>query len=174
MSLFAFLPFLFADETPRNVFELQMMSLENHGITLQYERLAAPPRISVLTALGFRLSGGHDYDVVEMDYGVEGRLWLVGKAPFVTFSDRTMIGPYLGVRFDTGLTHVSADGHSLGGNIRLAESGNLGIRVVFFKLLEVTPSLGFGLHTDFDPRGRLSPWTRPELVKLGLTMGALF
>ena len=102
MSLFAFLPFLFADEAPRNVFELQMMSLENHGLTFQYERLVAPPRISVLTALGFRLSGGHDYDVVEMDYGVEGRLWLVGKAPFVTFSDRTMIGPYLGLRFDTG------------------------------------------------------------------------
>lgn len=173
MSLFAFLPFIFADDVPRNAFELQMLSLENHGLTFQYERYV-PRHFSVLTAMGLRLSGGHDYDVVEMGYGVEGRVWLAGKGPFVTFSDRTMIGPYLGLRFDTGLTHVSADGHSLGGNIRLAESGNLGVRVVFFHMLEVTPSLGFGLHTDFDPRGRLSPWTRPELFKLGLTLGALF
>lgn len=162
-------------EPPDNALSLQMVSLLNRGATIQYERFFAPPRLSLATSLGGRISGGNDYDVVETAYGIEARLWLAGKVVFVKYTRPAMVGPYLGFRFDVGLTRVTADdGHVIGGNMRFAESVNLGVRFVFFEHLEVTPSFGFGLHTDVDPRGRLPAWTRGDIFRFGLTVGAVF
>jgi hypothetical protein len=136
---------------------------------MQYERFVAPQqRVSIATSIGMRVSGGHDFDVVESGYGCEGRFWfLKGKG---------MAGPYMGLRFDTGLTRVAdADtGRVLGSSLRIAETFNVGVRFVFFDRLEVTPSVGLGVRTDVDPRGRLSPWTRAEILRFGLTFGAVF
>ena len=127
--------------------------------TVQY---AASP------SLGMRVSGGNDYDVIESGYGCEGRFWfLKGKG---------MSGPFMSLRFDTGLSRVAdaGDGRVLGSNMRFGESFNTGVRFVFFDRLEATFSVGLGIRTDVDPRGRLSPWTRAELLRFGLTLGALF
>jgi hypothetical protein len=152
-----------------NALSVQLVSLLQGGVSLQYERFVLPAeRISVATSIGMRVSGGHDYDVLESGYGCEGRFYfLKGKG---------MAGPFMSLRVDTGLTRVSdaEDGRVLGSNFRIAESFNTGVRIVFFDRLEVTPSIGVGMRTDFDPRGRLPPWTRPELLRLGLTLGALF
>lgn len=152
-----------------NALSVQLVSLLQGGATVQYERFVAPEqRVSFATSIGMRISGGHDYDVIESGYGCEGRFWfLKGKG---------MAGPFMSLRFDTGLTRVAdaGDGRVLGSNLRFAETFNVGVRFVFFERLEITPSVGLGLRTDVDPRGRLSPWTRAELLRLGLTFGAVF
>jgi hypothetical protein len=163
-------------EPPDNALSLQMVSLLNRGATIQYERFFAPPRLSLATSIGGRVSGGNDYDVVETGYGIEAKLWLAGKVAFVRYTRPAMVGPYLGFRFDMGLSRVAAadDGRVVGTNMRFAESINIGVRFVFFERLELSPSFGFGLHTDVDPRGRLPAWSRGDILRLGLTVGAVF
>jgi hypothetical protein len=58
--------------------------------------------------------------------------------------------------------------------MRVAESLSMGVRVVIAGRFEITPSYGIGIRTEFDPSGRLAPWTRPELLRLGLTAGVMF
>ncbi len=159
---------------PKNVVSLQLMSLLNSGVAVQYERFLAPPRVSIVTGLGLRGSGGPDIDVFESSFSTEGRVWLVGKAPFSRFAQPAMVGPYVGVRLDLGLTKVSQDGQVLGTSYRISESLMLGVRFAFAHRFEVTPSMGFGLRTDIDPRGELAPWTRVELFRLGVTAGVMF
>ena len=38
---------------------------------------------------------------------------------------------------------------------------------------ETTPSFGLGTRTDFDPKGRLAPWTR-AVIRFDWTMGWMF
>jgi hypothetical protein len=163
-----------APSAPRNAISIALPSLLNSGIALEYERFVGPPRFSFVTGLGIRSSGGRQFDVVESAYGVEGRLWLWGRAPFSRFSERAMIGPYVGARFDYGITRVSSGGHVLGSGMRFAESLSIGVRVVIAGHVEITPSYGIGLRTEVDPRGRLAPWTRGEILRLGLTAGVMF
>ena len=152
-----------------NALSVQLVALLQGGVTMQYERFVLPERrVSFATSMGMRLSGGNDYDVIESGYGCEGRFWfLPGKG---------MTGPFMSLRFDTGLTRVAdaGDGRVLGTSMRFAESFNTGVRFLFFDHLEVTASVGLGIRTDVDPRGRLSPWTRAELLRFGVTFGALF
>jgi hypothetical protein len=159
---------------PKNVLSVQLMSLVNSGLAVQYERFLAPPRVSFVTGIGFRSSGGPDIEVLETSFGAEGRVWLVGKAPFSKFEGPAMVGPYLGVRLDGGFTKVTDEGHVLGTSYRISESLMLGVRFSFARRFEATPSMGFGLRTDIDPRGDLAPWTRLELFRLGLTLGVMF
>jgi hypothetical protein len=167
-------PSLRPSPPPENVLSIQLVSLLANNVQLQYERFLRPPRVSFVTGLGFRSSGGPETDVFESSFGVEGRIWLIGKAPFSRFERAAMVGPYIGVRLDSGLTKVSQDGHVLGTSIRISEAIMLGVRFAFAKRFELTPSLGGGLRTDIDPRGRLALWTRGEIFRLGLTAGVMF
>lgn len=159
---------------PKNAISLEVFSLLNSGVTLQYERFLGPPRVSLATSLGVRSSGGTDLDVLDTSFGVEGRIWFIGRAPFTKFRERAMVGPYMGVRLDYGITRVSDDTHTLGTEMRVAEGLMLGARIAIAEHFELTPAIGTGLRTEFDPRGRLAPWTRWEILRVGLTAGVMF
>ena len=158
----------------RNAVSIELPSLLGGGVALRYERFVLPPIFSVVVGGAARASGGPDYDVLETGAGFEGRFWLIGRAPFSAQQGRAMVGPYLGVGLDAGLTRVWAGGHGLGTMVRVGGSGSLGVRITFANRLEVTPSLGIGWRTELDAHGRLAPWFRPELARLGCTGGVLF
>ena len=159
---------------PMNAASLLLPSLTNGGVAVQYERFVAPPRLSIATSMGVRYSGGKDYDVIESGFGGECRVWFDGRAPFTHFTGRAMVGPYLGFRVDFGLTHETYGGHVAGNAMRVAESVSLGYRFAVASRIEITPSLGAGLRTEIDPRGRLPAWTRGEILRMGVTAGVLF
>lgn len=158
---------------PRNALSLQVMSLVNSGVNVQYDRLVMP-NLSFGPSMGFRKSGGADIDVLESSFGAEGRYWLIGREPFSRFDGRAMVGPYVSARVDFGITRDTQNGRVLGTQMSLGEGVAFGIRLVFIRRIELTPSAGLGLRTDFDPRGRLAPWTRGELGRFALYAGVMF
>jgi hypothetical protein len=160
-------------QPPRNALSIQLASLLNHGVTLQYERQVAS-RMSIATSIGRRWSGGETYDVTEMGFGAETRVWWLGKAPLARWSGPAMIGPYAGLRFDAGLTRVSEGDRLVGSSMRFASSLAVGARLVFVDRIELTPAAGFGLRHEIDPRGRLASWTRLEPIRVGATIGVMF
>jgi hypothetical protein len=164
-----------ATANPRNAVSLGLVSLANSGVTLEYERFCARPWLSVATAIGVRASGGGtDYDVLSTEFGGEARFWMFGKEAFSKFAGRAMVGPYLGARLDYGITRESSNGHAIGTSMSVGESLALGVRVAFLERIALTPSIGAGLRTDFDPHGKLAPWTRGEILRLGLNAGVMF
>ncbi len=158
---------------PRNALSLQLLSLVNSGVNMQYERLMAP-RFSFGPSIGFRKSGGVDIDVLESSFGIESRYWLIGRESFSRFAGRAIVGPYLSARVDFGITRDTQSGHVLGTQMSVAEGMAIGMRFVFARRIELTPSAGLGLRTDFDPRGRLAPLWRGELGRFALYTGILF
>ncbi len=158
---------------PRNALSLQLISIVNSGVNVQYDRLMAP-NFSFGPSLGFRKSGGADIDVLESNFGIESRYWLIGREPFSRFDGRAMVGPYVSARIDFGITRDTQNGHVLGTQMSVAEGVALGMRFVIVRRFEVTPSAGFGLRTDFDPRGRLAPFWRGELGRFALLAGVMF
>jgi len=160
--------------SPKNALSIQLMALTSRGLTLQYERFVTwPRRMSFVTSLGARTSGGEDYGVFEGAVGGEVRFWLEGKVAGYRFDGPTMVGPYFGMGVDFGMTRVSAQGHTLGTSMRIAEGISFGIRFAPGHRMEITPSIGTGFRTEFGPNG-LAAWTRYEVVRLGLTAGVLF
>lgn len=158
---------------PRNALSLEIVSLLESGLLIQYERQLLP-RFSLATSMAGRISGGSDYSVLGTTFGSEGRYWFWGRPPFARFAGRAMVGPFVSARVDFGIVHDSEGGHPLGTSMSLAEGVSLGCRVVFWNRIELTPSFGLGMRTDFDPHGRLAPWTRGELGRLALYTGVLF
>ena len=158
---------------PLNAVSLQLVSLLNNGATFQYERLVAPP-LSVATSLGGRLSGGAGYSVVGATFGAEGRYWVLRKWGISRFDGPAMVGPYASARMDGGVVRETSGGEVLGTSMSVAEGVAIGWRLVFAGWIEVTPSAGLGLRTDFAPHGGLAPWTRTELGRFALYAGALF
>jgi hypothetical protein len=159
---------------PRNALSLEIPSLFNAGLAIQYERFVLPPIFSVVTGAGMRRSGGDEYDVLDVGFGAEGRFWLLGRAPFSRWDRRAMVGPYLALGLDFGIVREWHQGHVLGTTMRVGQHGSVGARFAILRRFEITPSLGAGLRTEIDARGRLAPWSRPELIRLGLTAGVLF
>jgi hypothetical protein len=160
--------------SPKNAISIQLVSLLNSGVAIQYERFVGPPRVSLAGSVGYRQSGGTDYDVVETTVGTEARIWFIGKDGFSHFADRGMVGPYIGLRVDLGLTRESESGRTIGSSIGVAEALQLGARIAIAHRFEVTPSIGTGLRTEFDPKGRLAAWTRQEILRFGVTAGVMF
>jgi hypothetical protein len=159
---------------PRNALSLQLTSLLDRGVTIQFERQVAP-RFSVATSLGRRWSGGKSFDTSETGFGAEGRYWLFGRGPLMRpYTGPAMVGPFVAFRTDAGITRVDDGDRLVGSSLRLAESLALGARVAIAGRVELSSSLGFGLRHDFDPRGRLAPWTRFEPLRFGMTAGILF
>ena len=107
--------------------------------------------------------------------GGEARFWLHGRAPFSRPGRRAMVGPYLGARVElsrTGLRDHVRDRHA-GTSVTVAEGLLFGYRFSFRRVVEVTPSLGVIVKTEWDPSGRLAAWTTGTAV-VGLTAGVLF
>ena len=85
-----------------------------------------------------------------------------------------MVGPFASVRFDMAwltMTDTRRD-KWVGGNVGLSFVGNIGWRFAIGHF-ETTPSFGLGTRTDFDPKGRLAPWTR-AVIRFDWTMGWMF
>jgi len=167
--------------SPKNAISVQVLSLLGLALALQYERFlgvrrerAERPRLSLAGSAGYRGSGGTDFDVYEGTLGAEARYWLLGRDGFSKFDGPAMVGPYVGFRFDAGLTHVSDGSRVLGKTIRFAESIQLGARVTVASRVEITPAFGIGMRHEIDPDGVLSAWTRLEILRFGLTAGVLF
>lgn len=150
-----------------DVLSVPLVGLTVHSLGLEYEHRVAP-RWSVMTAMAYRTSGGEDYDVWEAGFGTAGRFWLMGAGR------PALRGPFLGARLDYGLTHASLHGRSIGSTLRHGESVSFGWRFLPWKSVEITPSVGLGVRTEWDARGRLAPWTRAELFRFGTTAGWVF
>jgi len=159
---------------PRNAVSLHPWSLLGPGVLLQYERYAFPRWVSVATALGFRTSGQEDFGSLALSTALEGRLWLIGRAPFTKHGERAMVGPYVAARVDLTWTRMwsERDDRTIGTTIEHEESVLFGYRVALGPV-EVTPALGFGASTQHDTSGRLASLTRPAL-KMGMTLGVMF
>ena len=156
----------------RHALSLAPIAFFHHGVQVQYEGFVAPPRVSVVTKLGYRRGASGDYDATTLQTGLEARVWITGRAPGVR--GRDMAGPFGYVRLDTSFTGASRDGgRSLGSVVTIAEGAGVGFRFVLGDRFELTPSLGLGVATDLDGRGRLPPWTRLVLAG-GFTVGVLF
>ncbi len=169
--------------SPKNAISVQVLSLLGLALALQYERFLGArrdaterprPRLSLAGSAGYRGSGGTDFDVYEGTLGAEARYWFIGRDGFSKLDGPAMVGPYVGFRFDTGLTHVSDGNRVLGKTIRFAESIQLGARVTVANRVEITPAFGIGIRHEIDPDGVLSAWTRLEILRFGLTAGVLF
>lgn len=157
----------------RNALSVHVLTLLSAGVTLQYERQLMR-YASVATSLGHRWSGGDSFSTNETSFGAEARLWILGRAPFVRWSDRAMIGPYIGLRLDGVVTRVSEGERFVGSMLTFGESVAAGARLVFAHRIEVTPYASAGLRHEIDPRGRLARQTRIDLARFGLTAGVMF
>jgi hypothetical protein len=159
---------------PRNAISFHPWSLLGPGVALQYERFAFPRWISVVAGLGFRASGQEDFGSLSLSTALEGRLWLIGRAPFTKLGERAMVGPYLAARADVSWTRVwhEPDGRSIGATIEHEEAALFGYRFTLGPV-EITPFLGMGISSQHDTSGRLAAVTNPVL-KAGLTLGVMF
>ena len=105
---------------------------------------------------------------------MELRLWVLGRAPWSTLGEHAMVGPFVALREDASWTSVHDDvlDRLAGTAVELSETLSIGYRVTAWRIA-ATPSLGFALTTQLDPRGRLAPITYPA-AKLAITFGVLF
>ena len=159
---------------PRNALSVHPFSITSHGLAIQYERYLFPRHWSLATGLGFRSSSRGDYSSWVGSVGIEPRYWLWGTNRSATLGRDAMIGPYTSLRVDMSwlsMTDTRRD-RWVGGNIGLSVVGAFGWRFAIGHA-ELTPSFGLGTRTDFDPKGRLAPWTR-AVIRFDLTVGWMF
>lgn len=133
-----------------------------------------PPAWSLVTALGFRATGGADYTTMTFTTSYEARLWLANVVPW-RGADRTkMVGPLLSLREDVAFTSLQDNTRSrlAGTAVELAETLSIGYRFTLWRL-HATPLLGGTVTTQLDPRGRLAPLTFLS-GKLAITFGVMF
>lgn len=162
---------------PRNTVSVHPLSLSWNGVAIEYERFIAPPNFSLALGAGYRSSASSRSDYASDNWatGVELRYWAWSGARPYGVARKAMVGPYLGAQIDVSwlrMEHRKTQRY-VGGNISLSEVASLGWRFAVARRVELTPSFGVGARTDFDPDGRLSPWTR-WLVRGSLTLGVLF
>jgi hypothetical protein len=159
---------------PRNAVSVHPWSFLGPGVALQYERYAFPRWVSVVSGLGFRTSGQEDFGSFSFSTALEGRLWLIGRAPFTRSGDRAMVGPYLAARVDLTWTRVwhEPDGRTIGTTIEHEEAVLFGYRLALGPV-EASPFVGVGATTQHDTSGRLAAVTNPAL-KAGLALGIMF
>ena len=161
------------DPGPRNALSVHPFSITSHGLALQYERYLFPRHWSLALGTGFRSSSRGDYSSWTTSVGIEPRYWLWGTNRSQLAAD-AMVGPFASVRFDMAwltMTDTRRD-KWVGGNVGLSFVGNIGWRFAIGHF-ETTPSFGLGTRTDFDPKGRLAPWTR-AVIRFDWTMGWMF
>jgi hypothetical protein len=168
---------------PLNSAAMSFFSVFGPGLSIEYERYA-PFRIgagpgllvplSVMTGLGWRATGGDSYSTFTLSTSVELRLWILGRGPWSTLGEHAMVGPLVALRGDASWTSVEDDvlDRLAGTSVEVSETLSIGYRLTAWRIA-ITPSLGFALTTQMDPRGRLAPITYPA-AKLAITFGVLF
>ncbi len=162
------------DAGPRNALSVHPLSITSHGLALQYERYLFPRHWSLALGTGFRSSSRGDYSSWVTSVGIEPRYWLWGTNRSAKLGADAMVGPFLSLRFDTAwmtMTDTKRD-RWVGGNVGVSLVGSFGWRFAIGHL-ETTPSFGLGSRTDFDPKGRLAPWTR-AVIRFDWTVGWMF
>jgi hypothetical protein len=159
---------------PRNAISMSIFSVFGPGLTVEYERFVLPPRLSLVNALGFRSTGGHDYTTFTGTTTLEARFWLQGRAPFTRYTGRAMAGPFVAFREDVAwtLVHDDQEDRNAGTAIDVAETLSLGYRFVI-GWFEASLLQGVTVSTQVDPRGRLAPITYVAAKTAG-TLGVLF
>lgn len=158
----------------RHSASVSFFSFFGPGVTLEYEHFAAPPAVSFVSALGFRATGGGDYDTLTVTPSLEGRLWLANVGPWRRAGSRAMDGPLLSLRADVAFTSVEDEtrGRLAGTAVEFAETLGVGYRLAIWRL-HATPIVGGTVTTQLDPRGRLAPITFLS-GKLAVTLGVMF
>jgi hypothetical protein len=144
------------------------------GVTVEYERFAFPPAVSLVNALGFRTTGGSDYSTTTFTTSLEARVWPFNVGSLRTAESGPMTGPLLSFREDLAWTAVQDNrrNHLAGTAVEIAETLGIGYRLTLWRL-HATPLLGGTVTTQLDPRGRLAPATWVS-GKLAITLGILF
>jgi hypothetical protein len=157
-----------ADEYARAV-SVPVYSLQQaQGIAVEYEQLhLLPERWSVAGGLGIRDSADADFASTSLSASAEVRYWFRNGV--------AMRGWFVGAGLDMTWTSLTdrIDDRSIGSSLAVAETVQLGYRMVPWRQLEITPSLGIELVSDVDLTGRLPVWTHGSLTT-GLTVGWLF
>jgi hypothetical protein len=144
-------------------------------VALQYERYIKPRQLSLVLGAGVRSSSRGDYSSLVTSVGIEPRWWLArGPSRSRRLGADAMLGPYLGLRFDTSflmMTDTARD-QWVGGSVGLSFVGSFGWRFAIGRI-ELTPGLGIGSRSDFDAAGRLAAWTR-AVFRFDWTVGWMF
>jgi len=157
----------------RHLVSISLTGLFSAGFAAQYEWLPGHPYFSLLGGLGVRAAAGGDYGSLTLAAGAGLRLWPFNGDP--EDDERATGGLFFEGRLDFAWTRVGYDAQdrTVGHTLALAERVSVGYRFVFFERIELTPSAGLGLRHEFDPEGRLAPWTSP-VAGVNLTAGVLF
>ncbi len=159
---------------PQNAVSLQLASLSARSLAVEYERALWLPRLSLAGGVGARDTADGDYQGTALGAGIEARYWLSGRALWTRLRE-ARVGAYLGARLDVAYSTLTDTVRSerIGTSWSIAESVSFGYRLAFWDRLELTPSAGLAVRTEFDGPGRLPPWTRGSL-SFGLALGYLF
>jgi hypothetical protein len=144
---------------------LQLATLDRSGGAIQAERATGWRKTSVAVALGARTAARGDFDSLTVGAGLELRRWL--RRSF------SMRGWYLAARTDLSRTSVddALDGRRVGALTTWSLGAAAGYRLVLWRHLELTPSLGLATVVE---GGAMSPVTARGAAIVGLTAGAFF
>jgi hypothetical protein len=160
-------------EGPRNAVTVSLVAPIGRGVSMSYERAFVGSKLGLSAISGMRFADGGDFRTRGYGLGAELRWYALGRAAFRPLATRAMVGFFLYGRATWTLTTLrEAEGRDLvGRSHRLGLYGGLGYRFAFGPAIELTPSLGFGLHTDV-VQG-LASGTSPTAT-FSMTMGWLF
>lgn len=136
------------------------------GAEVGVETFVPERRLGLVVTAGARKSAAGDYRAIAGGVGVEARWYWRSDRPR---------GWFVGGRGDLALSRTRdlVDDRSLGTTLVLGAQGLFGYRLVPWRQLEVTPSVGLGFRNEHDLSGRLPPWTLGSLT-VGLEVGWLF
>jgi hypothetical protein len=159
-----------------NAITIAVPSLDGgRGVQVAYERWFRHRRISLSASMQLREAARGDY--IGMRAGVGGELrWYWRATSFLgPHPDGSMIGWFLGARFDVNLdgTHDLLADRWLSSTLQFGASALIGYRFAPWRGLELTPYGGLTWRRDIDLSGRLPSWSRAGIGG-GLTLGWLF
>lgn len=156
---------------PQNAVSARLPAFFSHGVALNYERFL-PLEGSIGAGLGVRKTAGGDYASTTVTATTEARWWPFGEGPFGCRGRYEMIGLYVGLRLDVGLTSVSdrLEDRHIGTAWTFATSSWLGWRFMIDRV-EITPGMATMLITE--AAGGIDYYTRVTFA-YDLTAGWMF
>jgi hypothetical protein len=152
----------------RGAVSVQLATLDSTGLSIQAERASTRrKKVSVAVAIGARSAAQGEYESRTLGAGVEVRRWL--RRP------QAMTGWYVGARTDLSRTTIAdqMEGREIGTLTTWSTGISTGYRWVFFRRVELTPSLGMAMVVEGGLAGK-SPATVRGAGILGLTAGWIY